>query len=129
MLNTALIGSGVGSTFANTDVNIENTMDANMDMQSQQARSIVGDWSAVLETEIMKVTLVLHIQQDSRGALRASFDTLEHSGTPIDEMTFDGRVLKFEIKRSFATFEGLLNNESTFFRPICPRRPIVLACT
>ncbi len=119
VLSTALIGSGVGPTFVNADANIENTMDANMDIQalaqSHQGRSIIGDWSGVLETGMMKVTLVLHIHQDSRGALSASFDTLEHSGTPIDEITFDGRVLKFEIKRAFATFEGLLNNESTIF--------------
>jgi pimeloyl-ACP methyl ester carboxylesterase len=105
LLSTALIGSG-----------IENTMDANMDRQataqSHQGRAIVGDWSGVLETGIMQVNLVLHIHQDSRGALSANFDTLEHSGTPIDEITFDGRALKFEIKRAFATFEGLLN-EST----------------
>lgn len=117
VFSAALIGSGVGPAFANTNANIENTMDANMDIQalaqSHQGRSIVGDWSGVLETEIMKATLVLHIHQDSRGALSANFDTLEHSGTPIDEITFDGRVLKFEIKRAFATFEGLLNNEST----------------
>ncbi len=117
MLSTALIGSGVGPTSVNTDANIENTMDANMDIQalaqSHQGRSIVGDWSGVLDTGMMTVTLVLHIHQDSRGALSANFDTLEHSGTPIDEITFDDRVLKFEIKRAFAKFEGLLNNEST----------------
>jgi pimeloyl-ACP methyl ester carboxylesterase len=105
LLSTVLIGSG-----------IENTMDDNMDRQattqSHQGRSIVGYWSGVLETGIMKVNLVLHIHQDSRGELSANFDTLEHSGTPIDEITFDGRTLKFEIKRAFATFEGLLN-EST----------------
>lgn len=115
VLSTTLIGSGVGSAFV--DTNIENTMDANMDIQpiaqSHQGRSIVGDWSGVLETGMTKVTLVLHIHQDSRGALSANFDTLEHCGTPIDEITFDGRVLKFEIKRAFAIFEGLLNNEST----------------
>lgn len=109
VLSTALFGSGVGPT----DANIENTMDVNMDIQSQQGRSIVGDWSGVLETGMMKITLVLHIHQDSRGALSANFDTLEHRGTPIDEITFDGKVLKFEIKRAFAAFEGLLNNEST----------------
>ncbi len=51
VLSTALIGSGVGPTFVNTDENIENTMDANMDIQalaqSHQGRSIVGDWSGV----------------------------------------------------------------------------------
>jgi hypothetical protein len=88
-------------------------MDRQALTQSHQGRSIVGDWSGVLETQIMQVTLLLHIHQDSCGALSANFDTLEHSGTPIDEMTFDGKVLKFEIKRAFATFEGLLNNEST----------------
>ncbi len=117
VLSTALIGSGVGHTFVNTDANIENTMDANMNIQalaqSHQGRSIVGDWSGVLETGITNATLVLHVYQDSRGALSANFDTLEHSGTPIDEITFDGKVLKFEIKRAFATFEGLVNNEST----------------
>lgn len=112
VLSAALIGSGVGPTLVNTNANLENTMDANMDIQSHQGRSIVGDWSGVLETGMVKVTLVLHIHQDSRGALSANFDTLEHIGTPIDEITFDGRVLKFEIKRAFATFEGLLNNES-----------------
>lgn len=113
MLSTALIGSDAGATFVNTDANMENTMDANMDIQSHQGRSIVGDWSGVLETGIMKVTLVLHIYQDSRGALSANYDTLEHRGNPIDEITFDGRVLKFDITRAFATFEGLLNNESS----------------
>ncbi len=71
----------------------------------------------------MKVNFVLHIHQDSRRALSANFDTLEHSGTPIDEMTFDGRVLKFEIKRAFATFEGLLNESK--FPANGPSRPIV----
>lgn len=80
VLSTTLIGSGVGPTFANADVNIENRMDANMDIQalaqSHQGRSIVGDWSGALDTGIMKVALVLHIHQDERGVLSANFDTL-----------------------------------------------------
>ena len=51
VLSATLIGSGVGPAFVNTDANIENTMDANMDIQSHQGLSIVGDWSGVLETE------------------------------------------------------------------------------
>ncbi len=76
-----------------------------------KASLIVGDWSGILDVGIAKVTLVLHIQQNSTGLLSATVDTLEHkvNGTPIDSITFDDGMLKFEIKTALAEFEGLLD--------------------
>lgn len=83
--------------------------------ESLNACSVVGDWSGMLDIGMMKMTLVLHIQQDPHGALSATVDTLEHkiNGTPIDWISFDGESLKFDMKAAFAKFEGaLINNES-----------------
>ena len=80
-----------------------------------KSSSIVDDWSGVLDVGIVKVTLVLHIQKDSNEQLIATVDTLEQkvNGTSIDLVTFDGGLLKFEIKAASAKFEGLLiKNES-----------------
>lgn len=78
--------------------------------ESINVSAILGDWSGILDVGMMKMTLVLHIQQDSHGMLSATLDTLEHkiNGTPIDSVAFDGELLKFEIKAAFAKFEGLL---------------------
>ena len=58
---------------------------------SSKVSSIVGDWSGVLDVGIAKVTLVLHIQQNPDGTLRATVDTLEQkvNGTLIDLVAFD----------------------------------------
>ncbi len=83
--------------------------------ESINACSVVGDWSGMLDIGMMKMTLVLHIQQDPHGALSATVDTLEHkiNGTPIDWISFDGESLKFEMKAAFAKFEGsLIDNKS-----------------
>jgi pimeloyl-ACP methyl ester carboxylesterase len=77
---------------------------------SSKVSSIVGDWSAVLDVGIAKVTLVLHIQQNPDGTLSATFDSLEQkvNGTLIDLVAFEEGSLRFEIKAALAKFEGLL---------------------
>ena len=83
--------------------------------ESIKVSPIAGDWSGILDIGMMKMTLVLHIQQDSHGEFSATVDTLEHkmNGTPIDWISFDGESLKFEMKAAFARFEGLLINNAS----------------
>lgn len=83
--------------------------------ESVKVSPIAGDWSAILDIGMMKMTLVLHIQQDPHGEYIATVDTLEHkiNGTPIDWILFDGEALKFEMKTAFAKFEGLLINNAS----------------
>jgi len=91
--------------------NFSTTAPSTSSQEYVKASLIVGDWSGVLDVGIAKVTLVLHIQQNSAGLLSATVDTLEHKvhDTPIDSITFDDGMLKFEIKTALAKFEGLLN--------------------
>ncbi|MBA3603173.1 MAG: hypothetical protein H0W50_05930, partial [Parachlamydiaceae bacterium] len=95
-----------------------NSSHANASIPSQeylQISPILGDWSGILDIGMMKMTLVLHIQKDSAGALSATVDTLEHkiNGTPIDWIEFDEGILKFEMKAAFAKFEGLLTENNS----------------
>lgn len=95
--------------------NSSSTVSSPPSQESVKTSSIEGDWSGVLDVGIAKVTLVLHVQQNPDGGLRATADILEQkvNGTLINLITFDGRLVKFEIESAFAKFEGLLiKNES-----------------
>lgn len=77
--------------------------------------SIVGDWSGTLDIGIAQMSIVLHIKKYSDEALNGTFDYLQEKmyGLTIDEISFDGNLLKFEIKTFSVKFEGNLINDNS----------------
>ena len=71
--------------------------------------TILGDWYSEFLASWTKMTLVLHVDQDSAG-LNATLDSWYH-GTfeiPVDSITLQDQSLKIEMNNIAATFEGSL---------------------
>ena len=80
--------------------------------ESTKKNLITGSWSGILDIGIAQMTIILHIEKKSNEILSGSFDYLQEKmyGLPIDTITFDGELLKFEIKSFSVKFEGTLTN-------------------
>lgn len=78
---------------------------------------IQGDWSGVLDTPIMQLTLVLHIEQDLEGTLKAKLDCLEQgiSGLEVDSITLNDGVLTLDMKTPMASYKGIINEKEDEF--------------
>ena len=75
---------------------------------------IDGQWEGVIETESVKLRVVLHILTYEDG-MTATMDGLLRNGTglPVTTITRDGGRLKFEMKQLAASYEGAINPELT----------------
>lgn len=82
-------------------------------MQGEKS-PIVGQWVGVLDVGPLKLTLVFDVSQDSKGIVKGVVGCKEQgfSDLPIDVVCQDN-ILKFEIKKLKATYEGLVNQEKT----------------
>ncbi len=71
-------------------------------------------WLGTLEIGPSKLRLVLHIVRSSEGVLTATVDSLDQGAMalPVDSITFKDGVLRFEMKRLMASYEGKMNAAS-----------------
>ncbi len=75
------------------------------------APPIRDTWLGVLEIGPSKLRLVLHITRSAEGALAATVDSLDQGAMalPVDSITFKDGLLRFEMKRLMASYEGKMN--------------------
>lgn len=76
---------------------------------SAQQAPIAGDWSGVIEAPGAQLKVVLHVKAEA-GKLSATLDSLTQGamGLPIDEIVLENGVLRFQMSRLGASFEGTL---------------------
>ncbi len=72
--------------------------------------SILGKWSAKIDSAFVKVSLILHIAEED-GTLFATIDCPEKNalGTPVDEVAIEGNQIRFGIKSWKTSFKGTLD--------------------
>jgi pimeloyl-ACP methyl ester carboxylesterase len=82
---------------------------------SQDPARVVGDWTGALQVGAMKLRLVLHITRGADGVLRATMDSIDQNalGIPIDDITFDGTVLRAELRGIRASYEATVDPTAT----------------
>ena len=83
---------------------------------AQDAASLKGDWSGVLDAGAAKLKLVLHFTTTDVGKWRGTMDSPDQgaNGLNIDTITLEGQTLKFAMNALGASYEGTLNgNEIT----------------
>ena len=79
---------------------------------AQNATTIKGDWSGVLEAGPSKLRLILHFIANDAGTWSGTMDSPDQgaNGLKIDTVTLEGQTLKFTMKALGASYEGTLKN-------------------
>ncbi|MDX6693060.1 MAG: hypothetical protein QOF02_663 [Blastocatellia bacterium] len=74
---------------------------------------IQGDWPGTLDVGGNKLRLVLKISRATDGSLKAALDSVDQGAMnlPVDVVTFTDGVLRFEMKRLSAAYEGRLSRD------------------
>ncbi len=82
---------------------------------AQQKSPVEGSWEGPLETPGGKLRVRIHISHDSEGKLTAKMDSPDQgaAGLPASSVSFEGGVLKWELKMVNASYEGKLNDAGT----------------
>lgn len=75
-----------------------------------QTSNISGNWESVLKIGDVKLRLVLKISDAPNGQLKAVMDSPDQgaSDLEVDTITFQGNVLRFEMKKLAISYEGTL---------------------
>jgi hypothetical protein len=83
---------------------------------AQDAATLKGDWSGVLDAGAAKLKLILHFTAANDGTWRGTMDSPDQgaNGLKIDTITLEGQTLKFAMNVLGASYEGTLkDNEIT----------------
>lgn len=77
--------------------------------------SVAGTWLGVLEVQGFKLRIVLKITQTPEGKLVAKMDSLDQAANdlPIDTITSEGGVVRFEARALSLSYEGKLNDDGS----------------
>jgi len=77
--------------------------------------SVAGTWLGVLEAQGFKLRIVLKITQTPEGKLVAKMDSLDQAANdlPIDTITSEGGVVRFEARALSLSYEGKLNDDGS----------------
>jgi hypothetical protein len=80
-----------------------------------QSPDIAGDWQGTLEIGGGALRIVLHITKSPDGSLQAILDSPDQAiaGMPVDQITLDGNKLKFFVKASNGTYDGVVKNNGS----------------
>jgi uncharacterized protein len=83
--------------------------------QSAAQKRMDGLWVGILETQGQKVRLILHVTQDSAGALSAKLDVPDQgaSDLPIDSISLQGQTFSFAAKNLGLSYEGALTSDGS----------------
>ncbi len=78
---------------------------------AQDATTLKGDWSGVLDAGAAKLKLILHFTPEADGTWRGTMDSPDQAanGLKIDTITVEGQTLKFTMRAIAASYEGTLN--------------------
>src|SRR5438128_8401458 len=95
------------------------TLSRTISFTSQQGAAstqagIEGLWGGTLDVGI-KLRLVLNISRTADGKLEATVDSVDQAANdlPVDTISFQDGILKFEMKRLFASYIGTLSKDGT----------------
>lgn len=93
----------MSSTAAKQPISTEST--------TESIEEALGDWSGDLEVGVMKITLVLHINQNDAGNLTGTMDCFQQGmkDFPIDNITYKNHTLQFDLKPLMASYEGVMD--------------------
>jgi pimeloyl-ACP methyl ester carboxylesterase len=74
---------------------------------------LIGVWQGTLNVQVAKLRLVLHVEKQDDGSLKASLDSPDQGakGLPIDEVTVDERKVELKSKMLQASFVGELSED------------------
>jgi len=77
--------------------------------------SVAGTWLGVLEVQGFKLRIVLKITQTPEGKLVAKMDSLDQAANdlPIDTITSESGVVRFEARALSLSYEGKLNDDGS----------------
>ncbi len=77
--------------------------------------SVAGTWLGVLEAQGFKLRIVLKITQTPEGKLVAKMDSLDQAANdlPIDTITSESGVVRFEARALSLSYEGKLNDDGS----------------
>lgn len=75
-------------------------------------QSVLGDWYGQLDIQGIKLRLVLHVQEDAPGGLKATVDSPDQGaeGLPVAEIKFSMPVLEFAMPNLGVTFKGQMQS-------------------
>ncbi len=76
-----------------------------------RAQTVEGDWEGTLKAGQLEFRLVIHIKKDDKGALKATFDSVDQGATdiPVSSVSFSDGMLKFALDSIQASYEGKLD--------------------
>jgi hypothetical protein len=76
-----------------------------------RAQAIEGDWEGTLKVGDAELRLALHVKKDDKGALKATFDSVDQGamGIPVSSVSFNDGTLKFALDQAQASYEGKLD--------------------
>jgi pimeloyl-ACP methyl ester carboxylesterase len=77
--------------------------------------SVQGFWLGALDAGGTRLRLLLKVRQGQSGALTATLDSIDQSAkdVPIDVITQEGSLVRFEAKKFGMTYEGTLNESGS----------------
>jgi len=78
---------------------------------------ITGVWQGALNIQTMELRLVVHLSQDSTGALTATLDSPDQGafGIPVSAVKFNGDSLRFDVAVVRGFYEGKIVADSLIF--------------
>src|SRR5262245_20721781 len=81
--------------------------------QEKPSADIAGTWQGTLDLGAAKLRLVVDFKKKEGGGLMATMDSPDQSvfGLPIDEVTTEGKTVKFAMKRLGGSYEGQLSDD------------------
>ena len=73
-----------------------------------------GTWLGVLDLGPIKLRLAFHVDRLPDGSLHATLDSLDQgaTGIPVDHATVTGAMVRFELTKLHASFEGKLDGDA-----------------
>lgn len=76
-----------------------------------RAQAVEGDWEGTLKVGDAELRLALHVRKDDKGALKATFDSVDQGamGIPVSSVSFSDGTLKFAMDNAQASYEGKLD--------------------
>ncbi|HLJ12255.1 MAG TPA: alpha/beta fold hydrolase [Planctomycetaceae bacterium] len=85
------------------------------EVSPETKKPIDGIWQGVMKVGAIELRLIVRIENDGKGGLKAVIDSPDQGakGIPVDSVTLEGDALKIESKKIKAVFEGKLSDDRT----------------
>src|SRR5436309_15925398 len=81
---------------------------------AQSSANIAGTWQGTLDLSVAKLRLVISLKKKDGGGFTGTMDSPDQGAfdMPIDEVTIDGKTIKFTMKRIGGSYEGKLSDDA-----------------